>query len=128
MNRNTLTEISGRAMHQAVRFTLNQADDNPMMQTLHFDGMNSDGRNGVPVERMQAFGFSSSPLPRDEQQQSQSGGSGTGGDGEQMKGPAAEGIALFLGGQRNHPVIIALDDRRHRPMGLKPGENAQYDD
>ena len=31
-------------------------------------------------------------------------------------------------GQRNHPVCIGIDDRRHRPMGLKPGENAQYDD
>jgi phage gp45-like len=129
MQRNTLLEMSGRAMHMAVRFTLNQGNDNPMMQELNFDGMNSEGRDRV--ERVQSFGFTSTPLPRDQKQgqQSQSGGGGgTGGDGEQAKGPAAEGIALFLGGQRNHPVVIAVDDRRHRPMGLKPGENAQYDD
>jgi phage gp45-like len=113
-------------MHQAVRFTLNQGNDNPMMQELSLDGMNSEGR-GV-VERVQAFGFTSTPLPRDKQQQGQqSQSSDSGGNGEQPKGPAAEGICLFLGGQRNHPVCIAIDDRRHRPMGLKPGENAQYD-
>jgi hypothetical protein len=65
------------------------------------------------------------PLPRDPDDGK--GGKAPGG-GEQPKGPAAEGIALFIGGQRNHPVVIGMDDRRHRPMGLKPGENAQYDD
>jgi phage gp45-like len=130
MQRNSLLEMSGRVMHQAMRFTLNQGNDNPMMQELHLDGMNSEGRSAV--ERVQAFGFTSTPLPRDKQQgqdgeQGGGGDGGTGGDGEQNKGPAAEGICLFLGGQRNHPVFIAIDDRRHRPMGLKPGENAQYD-
>jgi phage gp45-like len=127
MNRNSLLEMSGRVMHMVQRFTLNQGNDNPMMQLLDLDGMNSEFRKGV--ERFQHFGFSSVPLPRDQQQgQGQQGGGDTGGNGEQMKGPAAEGICLFPGGQRNHPVVIAVDDRRHRPMGLKPGENAQYDD
>jgi phage gp45-like len=123
MQRNTLLEMSGRVMHMAMRFTLNKGNDDPMMQELNLDGMNSDGRN--KVERVQAFGFTSTPLPRDEDE-SKKGGSKNG--VEQEKGPAAEGICLFLGGQRNHPVCIAIDDRRHRPMGLKPGENAQYDD
>jgi phage gp45-like len=127
MNRNSLLEMSGRVMHMVQRFTINQGNDNPMMQTLHLDGMNSEFRKAV--ERFQHFGFSSVPLGRDQQQQGQQGGGGgTGGNGEAIKGPAAEGIALFPGGQRNHPVVIAVDDRRHRPMGLKPGENAQYDD
>lgn len=129
MNRNSLLETSGRAMHFAVRMTLDKADDNPMMQTLNFAGMNSEGRK--EVERVQGFGFSSMPLPREEsegKQESGASGGGIGGSGEQPKGAAAEGIALFLGGQRNHPVVIAVDDRRHRPMGLKAGENAQYDD
>jgi phage gp45-like len=132
MNRNSLIETAGRAMHVAVRFTLNKAVDDPMMQIMNFDGMNSEGRNAV--ERVQGYGMTSMPLPRDEQEGGQqqegggNGGGGVGGDGEKAKGPAAEGIALFLGGQRNHPVVIAVDDRRHRPMGLKPGENAQYDD
>jgi phage gp45-like len=130
MNRNSLTEMSGRIMHLASRFTLNKSTDLPMMQELFLDSMNSDGRNKVPVERVQAFGFTSTPLPRDEDDKKQGGesGGGSGGDGEKNKGPSAEGICLYLGGQRNHPVCIAIDDRRHRPMGLKPGENAQYDD
>lgn len=123
MQRNSLLETAGRAMSGAVRMTLNKSNDDPMMQTSDFDGMNSDGRN--KVERVQGFGFSSVPLPRDEDDKKQSGGDST---VEKEKGPAAEGIAIFLGGQRNHPVVIAVDDRRHRPMGMKPGENAQYDD
>lgn len=106
-----------------VRMTMNKANDNPFMQTMDFDGMNSDGRKGV--ERVQGYGFSAVPLPRDEGGAS---GKGAGGQGEGNKGPAAEAIAFFMGGQRNHPVILNVDDRRHRPMGMKPGENAQYDD
>lgn len=124
MNRNSLSEMSGRIMHLAMRVTLNKTNADPMMQELHLDGMNSDGRD--KVEHVQSFGFTTTPLPRDQQQQQQDGGQQM--DGEQPKGPAAEGICLFLGGQRNHPVCIGIDDRRHRPMGLKPGENAQYDD
>jgi phage gp45-like len=123
MNRNSLNEMSGRIMHLAARVTLNVGDDLKMMQEMFIDGMNSDMRKAV--ERIQSFGFSSVPLPRDEADKQQKGSIG---GVEQPKGPAAEGIALFLGGQRNHPVIIGVDDRRHRPMGLKPGENAQYDD
>jgi phage gp45-like len=126
MNRNSLLEMSGRIMHVVQRFTLNQGNDNPMMQELHLDGMVSEFRGAI--ERIQHFGFTSTPLPRDEQQ-SQGSGNGAGGNGlANIKGPAAEGICLMVGGQRNHPVCIAIDDRRHRPMGLKPGENAQYDD
>jgi len=128
MNRNSMIETAGRAMHLAARFTLNKAADNPMMQELALDMMNSDARKAI--ERIQSFGFTSTPLPRDESNDKEKIGAAPshGGDGEKNKGPAAEGICLFLGGQRNHPVCIGIDDRRHRPMGLKPGENSQYDD
>lgn len=118
MHRNSLTDMAGRIMHHAVRLTMNKANDNPMMQELSFDGMVKEGRK--IVERLQTFGMTTMPMPRDDK-----GGQG-GGEGNQ-KGPAAEGIALFLGGMRNHPVVIGVDDRRHRPMGLKAGESAQYD-
>jgi phage gp45-like len=128
MNRNSLLEMSGRVMHQFVRTTLNKANVNTMLAELHIDGMNSDGRD--KVEQLQNFGFSASPLPRDEDEKKdgqQGGQQGGGANGEQPKGPAAEAILAFIGGQRNHPVCIALDDRRHRPLGLKPGESFQYD-
>ncbi|MET4017717.1 phage baseplate assembly protein [Bradyrhizobium sp. S3.2.12] len=121
MHRNSLTDMAGRAMHHVVRLTMNKANDNPMMQELSFDGMVKEGRK--IVERLQSFGMTSMPMPRDDQQ----GGGGGGGGESNIKGPAAEGIAVFLGGMRNHPVIIGMDDRRHRPMGLKAGESAQYD-
>lgn len=123
MNRISLSDSAGRAMSGMVRMTVNKINDNPFMQTMDFDGMNSDGRN--KVERVQGYGFSSVPLPRDE---GGAGGKGAGGQGEGTKGPAAEALAFFVGGQRNHPMILSVDDRRHRPMGMKPGENAQYDD
>lgn len=123
MNRNSLLEMSGRTMHQIVRLTMNKANDNPMMQELSFDGMASEGRK--IVERMQSFGMSAIPMPRDEQEGGPQGGMAS--LLSNIKGKAAEGIAVFLGGQRNHPVVIGVDDRRHRPMGLKPGESFQYD-
>jgi phage gp45-like len=148
MNRNSLLETAGRSFHQIVRLTMNKAiNDNPLMQELTgFAGMFGDGR-GV-VERIQHYGMTSVPLGPTQQQgggdkggqggvSSQSAGTfaagggsggGSGGGGGGGEGEAAEGIAVFAGGQRNHPIVIAVDDRRHRPMGLKPGENAQYDD
>jgi phage gp45-like len=148
MHRNSLTEMSGRAIHQAVRMTLKgKANDNPMMQEMDFGGMIAEGRK--LVERIQAFGVSSVPLPAIAKKALAAaggggaagksgpqagtfaaGGGGGGGDGGAAGGgqeEAPEGIAVFLGGQRNHPVVIAVDDRRHRPMGMKPGESAQYD-
>jgi phage gp45-like len=153
MNRNSLLETAGRSMHQAVRLVLNKAiNDNPLMQEMGFAGMAGGDIRGI-VERFQAYGMTSVPLGPSKAKggsQGGSGGSSQGGIGSQSVGVealaaggggggagggggggqegAAEGIALFLGGQRNHPVVIAVDDRRHRPMGLKPGENAQYDD
>lgn len=42
--------------------------------------------------------------------------------------PGAEAIAVAVGGSTDHMVVIALDDRRHRPAGLQPGESTLYDD
>lgn len=56
------------------------------------------------VERFQDYGLSGVPL-----------------DG-------AEAIVLCIGGLRSHAVVIAVDDRRHRPTGLEPGEVTLYDD
>jgi phage gp45-like len=144
MHRNSLMDVSGRSMLQAVRMKLGSGmkiNDNPMMQELDFGGMISEGRK--LVERIQGFGNSSVPLPpivkkalaaaggggkSVEGLAAGGGGGGAGGGAGGGEEEAAEGIAVFLGGQRNHPVVIGVDDRRHRPMGMKPGESAQYDD
>jgi len=56
------------------------------------------------VERVQNYGFTSFPLP------------------------GAEGVMVCVSGNRDHGLVISLDDRRHRPKNLQPGESAQYDD
>lgn len=56
------------------------------------------------MERIQEYGFTSVPLP------------------------GAEGVAVFVGGNRDHGLIIATDDRRYRLKGLQGGEVAIYTD
>lgn len=40
----------------------------------------------------------------------------------------AEAIVVSVGGNRNHPVVICVDDRRYRLKSLAPGEVALYSD
>ena len=40
----------------------------------------------------------------------------------------AEAIAVFAGGRRDHPLVLAVDDRRTRLNGLQPGEVCIYTD
>lgn len=40
----------------------------------------------------------------------------------------AEGVSLFLGGSRDHGVVIATEDSRYRLKGMKGGEVALYTD
>ncbi|MDP3715186.1 MAG: phage baseplate assembly protein V [Burkholderiales bacterium] len=42
--------------------------------------------------------------------------------------PGAEAIVVSVGGNRNHPVVICVDDRRYRLKSLAPGEVALYSD
>lgn len=42
--------------------------------------------------------------------------------------PGAEAIAMFVGGDRSHGVVITVADRRYRLKGLKNGEVALYSD
>jgi len=54
------------------------------------------------VERMQNYGFSGVPLP------------------------GAEGIMACVSGNRDHGIMIVVDDGRYRMKGLQPGEVAMY--
>ena len=67
------------------------------------------------IESPQNYGFTSVVLPAIK-------------DAEGKVKAAAEAYLSFMGGNRSFPVATIMDDRRHRPWGLKPGENAQYDD
>lgn len=55
------------------------------------------------VQRLQEFGFTSTPLP------------------------GAEAIVLSIGGMRANGVVVATDDRRYRPTDVPPGGASLYD-
>ena len=40
----------------------------------------------------------------------------------------AEAIAVALGGNRAHTIVLAVENRQHRMKGLAEGETAVYDD
>lgn len=56
------------------------------------------------VEVFQQYGFASVPLP------------------------GAEGLTVFIGGDRSHGVTVATEDGRYRLVEMKPGEVALYTD
>jgi phage baseplate assembly protein V len=89
------------------RGTLTRADDTPQMQVVDLRGIHQEELGSV--ERFQDYGFTSVPKPGDD-------------SGE------AELIIAFIQGNRSHPVVIRVDDRRYRLKGLQPGESTHYDD
>lgn len=86
-------------VRRCVLASIDDAGGRQLLQARVFAGEVIDG-----VERFQNYGVTSHPFP------------------------GAEGIALALGGNRNHSVIIAVDDRRYRLTGLALGEVALHDD
>jgi phage gp45-like len=132
--RSTVMDAARRVQTVASRATLRKADDKHLWQEVDIDVMASETHTGV--ERAQSYGFGNYPSDQDEEedeqkQQKGSGGGGGGRDdsgqvGEQPKGDAAEAIVLYLNGSRSHPVVIAMDDRRHRLKELEQGDTAQF--
>jgi len=82
---------------RAVLSAISDGEGIQLVQVKLLDGEVRDG-----VERFQNYSFTSVPLP------------------------GAEGIMACVSGNRDHGVIIAMDDRRERIKGLQPGEAAMY--
>lgn len=78
------------------------ANDDSAIQTAQVGFMADEPADDV--ERIQEYGFTSVPLQ------------------------GAECVAVFVGGNRDHGLLVAVDDRRYRLQGLKGGEVAIYDD
>lgn len=93
------------------RGTIDKINDKPQLQELDLSLLKDERK--AQVERFQSYGLSSVPLPPT-------------GKGKARK--AAEVVVAFLSGNRSHGVIVAQDDRRHRPKNLKEGESVLYDD
>jgi phage gp45-like len=95
-----------RAILQKVGDAL-AADDGKQMQEIAASFMKGEARS--KIEHSQQYGFTSVPFDPDAPK-----------DGKPGMGP--ETFVQFLGGNRSFPVAGAVDDRRHRLKGGKPGD------
>jgi phage baseplate assembly protein V len=84
------------------RAMLSMADDTTLLQEVQVKLLGEETLSRL--ERFQQYGFTSVPHA------------------------GAEALALSLGGNRSHTVVVSVDDRRYRLKGLKSGEVALYDD
>lgn len=94
--------ILNRLANLISRVVLSRVDDSKKMQLVQLIAL--DGETRENVERVQQYGFTSVPQA------------------------GAEGVAVFVGGYRDHGLVVAMDDRRYRPTGLQAGEVAVYTD
>lgn len=97
-----MSAIAARVRGMVSRAVVNLVNDGLKMQGIQITRL--DGQTADDVEHFQNYGYTSVPLP------------------------GAEGVALEVGGSAGHVVVICIDDRRYRLIGLAPGEAALYDD
>lgn len=96
-------ERYGRKLRNSfARGVLNLVADGLKMQANQVQLL--DGETLDNAERAQQYGFTSHPQA------------------------GAEVFVAFVGADRSHPVVLAVDDRRYRLKGLKAGEVAIYTD
>jgi len=95
-------DIRNRVMLTVARCVVSLVNDSLKMQTVQAQLLKREVRDGI--ERFQNYGYTSKPHP------------------------GAEGVVLFVGGNRDHGLCIAVDDRRYRLTGLADGEVAIYTD
>lgn len=97
-----LAPLKRRVMLMVSRAVVGLVNDAPAMQELQVSLFAGETRG--QVERFQNCGFTSAPHP------------------------GAEAAVVFVGGNRDHGLIVAVDDRRSRIRGLQNGEVAVYTD
>jgi hypothetical protein len=95
------------------RTLIDTVDDGQLMQEMKGTMMYGEGRQ--KVEAPQNYGFTSVVRKATK-----------GADGQIED--CAEGYMSYAGGNRTHSFCAVMDDRRYRPLKMKEGENAQYDD
>lgn len=97
-----LRNLSRRLANIVSRAVVRRVDDSTSVQTVQVTALSEETRAGI--ERFQEYGFTSVPLA------------------------GAEGVVLFVGGFRDHGLMVATDDRSARLTDLEPGEVAIYTD
>jgi len=94
--------LKKRIIALIARSVVEQVSDSTAMQELRVEIMKGELRE--KIERFQQYGLTSVPLP------------------------GAEALIAALGGNRDHCIAFAVDDRRYRLTGLQGGEVAIYTD
>lgn len=94
--------LKRRVMLMVGRGIVRLVNDSLKLQELQVSLLADEVRNGL--EHVQAYGFSAHPHP------------------------GAEAVVVFIGGNRDHGLVIAVGDRRYRLTGLAQGEVALYTD
>lgn len=84
------------------RGVVTRTDDAPKMQTVQLTLLEGEVQDGA--ERFQPYGLTTRPQV------------------------GAEALCVFVGADRSHPVVLAVDDRRFRVTSLNPGEVCLYTD
>jgi phage gp45-like len=96
-----IAPLRSRVANMLARAVVALVDDEKQMQLLQLSVL--EGETREDVERVQNYGFTSVPLE------------------------GAEAVVLFVGGNRDHGLAVAVDDRRYRLRGLEGGEVAMFD-
>lgn len=102
-----LRKLDRRIRLLALRSVVASVDDGLKAQGIRLRVKADDDRDGF--ERFQNYGFTSVPKKPDD-------------DGE------AEAVLLSIGADPSHGIVIAVEDRRYRLVGLGEGEVAIFDD
>lgn len=95
-----MADIRNRIRNMLARGVVRLVNDAKKLQLLQVDGF--EGGPADDAEHFQPYGFASVPL-----------------DG-------AEAFIAFPDGDREHAIVIATPDRRHRPTGGQAGEVTIY--
>ncbi len=102
MSARFLKPLKDRIYLMLARAILRGVSDEGSRQFVQIGALKGETRDGV--ERVQEYGFTSHPIS------------------------GAQAVMISIGGNRDHPVVIAVDDPRFRHTGLEAGEVCLYTD
>jgi len=94
--------MATRLANSIARAVVQRVDDSTRMQLVQLGVL--AGEDVDDAEHFQPYGFKSVPLA------------------------GAEAVVLFPNGDRAHPLVVVVDDRRNRPDTWQAGEAGLYND
>ncbi|HVJ29760.1 MAG TPA: phage baseplate assembly protein V [Gammaproteobacteria bacterium] len=98
--RHLLRPIAKRVANTVARAVIELVDDDKKLQLLQVGALTDETIDDA--EHHQPYGFSSVPLA------------------------GAEAVVVFPNGDRSHPLVVSVSDRRYRPTGGQAGEVTIY--